>query len=149
MGNVTVKNISSATVVISVPEISFNRSLSPGRQIPITQEIYNDLVFDPGVQNMIRGGYIRFDGIEEGSEVELEENVEIKEKGEIEAMIKGRNISAFAQYIPKASEAAREIIVQCAVDNNVTDNAFTALIKKYCGVDIINAISVKRQSTET
>jgi hypothetical protein len=36
MSKITVKNISSGTVVIAVPEISFNRSLSPGRVIPIT-----------------------------------------------------------------------------------------------------------------
>jgi len=36
MNKITVKNISSGTVVLSVPEINFNRSLAPGRVIPIT-----------------------------------------------------------------------------------------------------------------
>ena len=64
MSKITVKNISSATVVLSIPEISFNRSLTPGRTIPISQEDYDNLVFDPGVQNMVRGGYIKFEGLE-------------------------------------------------------------------------------------
>jgi hypothetical protein len=147
MSKITVKNISSATVVLSVPEISFNRSLAPGRVVPITQEDYDNLVFDPGVQNMIRGGYIKFEGLEEGTELEVNE-AGIKEKGEIEKMLISRDIAAFAKFIPTASPAAKETIVQCAVENNITDNAFTALIKKYCGIDVINSISIKHQAEE-
>jgi len=147
MSKITVKNISSATVVLSVPEISFNRSLAPGRVVPVSQEDYDNLVFDPGVQNMIRGGYIKFEGLEEGTELEVNE-AGIKEKGEIEKMLISRDIAAFAKFIPTASPAAKETIVQCAVDNNITDNAFTALIKKYCGIDVINSISIKHQAEE-
>lgn len=144
---ITVKNISSATVVLSVPEISFNRSLAPGRVIPVNQEDYDNLVFDPGVQNMVRGGYIKFEGIEEGSEIEVNE-VSIKEKSEIEKIMATRDVAAFAKFIPTASPAAKETIVQYAVENNITDNAFTALIKKYCGIDVINSISIKHQAEE-
>ena len=147
MSKITVKNISSATVVLSVPEISFNRSLAPGRVVPVSQEDYDNLVFDPGVQNMIRGGYIKFEGLEEGTELEVNE-AGIKEKGEIEKMLISRDIAAFAKFIPTASPAAKETIVQCAVENNITDNAFTALIKKYCGIDVINSISIKHQAEE-
>ena len=147
MSKITVKNISSATVVLSVPEISFNRSLAPGRVVPVSQEDYDNLVFDPGVQNMIRGGYIKFEGLEEGTELEVNA-AGIKEKGEIEKMIISRDIAAFAKFIPTASPAAKETIVQCAVENNITDNAFTALIKKYCGIDVINSISIKHQAEE-
>lgn len=147
MSKITVKNISSATVVLSIPEISFNRSLTPGRTIPISQEDYDNLVFDPGVQNMVRGGYIKFEGLEEGTEIEVAPN-SIKEKSEIEKIMEARDISAFAKFIPTASAAAKETIVQYAVENNITDNAFTALIKKYCGIDVINAISVKHQAEE-
>ena len=147
MSQITIKNISSATVVISVPEISFNRTLVPGRSIPITKEIYDNLLFEPGVQNMIRGGYIVASGVEEGAEVDVNKE-SIKDKASIEAMILNKDITAFAKYIPNASPAARETIVQCAVNNNITDNAFTALIKKYCGVDVITAITMKHQAEE-
>ena len=142
MSQITIKNISSATVVISVPEISFNRTLVPGRSIPITKEIYDNLLFEPGVQNMIRGGYIVASGVEEGAEVDVNKE-SIKDKASIEAMILNKDITAFAKYIPNASPAARETIVQCVVNNNITYNAFTALIKKYCGVDVITAITMK------
>jgi len=72
----------------------------------------------------------------------------IKERSEIEEMMAKRDIVAFAKYIPNASPAAKDVIVSYAVNNNVVDNAFTALIKKYCDVDVISAISIKRQSEE-
>lgn len=147
MNRITVKNISSGTVVLSVPEINFNRSLAPGRVIPITQEQYDDLLFDPGVQVLTRAGYIKFFGVAEGSELEVNE-ASIKERSEIEEMMAKRDIVAFAKYIPNASPAAKDVIVSYAVNNNVVDNAFTALIKKYCDVDVISAISIKRQSEE-
>ena len=142
MSQITIKNISSATVVISVPQIGCNRTLVPGRSIPITKAIYDNLLFEPGVQNMIRGGYIVASGVEEGAEVDVNKE-SIKDKASIEAMILNKDITAFAKYIPNASPAARETIVQCVVNNNITDNAFTALIKKYCGVDVITAITRK------
>jgi hypothetical protein len=99
MSQITIKNISSATVVISVPEINFNRSLVPGRSIPVTQEIYDNLLFEPGVQNMIRGGYIQITGVEEGAEVEVNEE-SIKDTKAIETMLLDRDITSFAKYIP-------------------------------------------------
>ena len=147
MSKITVKNISSGTVVLSVPEINFNRSLSPGRTIPLTQEQYDDLLFDPGVQVLTRAGYIKFFGVEKGEALEVKKD-SIKDKAEIEEMMAKRDIVAFARYIPNASPAAKEVIVNYAVANNVVDNAFTALIKKYCDVDVISAIAIKRQSEE-
>ena len=63
-------------------------------------------------------------------------------------MIENRDITSFAKYIPVATSAAKDTIVQYVVENNITDNAFTALIKKYCDVDVIQAISVKHQAEE-
>lgn len=147
MSRITIKNISTATAVLSVPEIKFHRTLIPGRVIPITREEYDNLLFDPGVQNMLHAGYIKIEGIEESIAPEVNK-VSILDRTEIEKMLIERDIVKFAKYIPQASPAAREAIIAIAVDNNITDNAFTALIKKYCGVDVINAISIKHQAEE-
>ncbi len=146
MGKITLKNISSATVVVSLPDIRFNRTLAPGRVVPIEKEQYDEMMFDAGVQNLLRAGYIRFDGLEEEEEaVVVEEALEAKT---IEKMIEDRDITAFAKFIPTAGIAEKETVVKYAVNNNVTDGAFTALIKKYCGVDVINAIAIKHQAEE-
>ena len=148
MAKITLKNISSATVVIgSTNSTMRSRSLAPGRIITLTPSEYEDLMYEPGVQNMIRGGYIRIDGVQEERAV-IETPTNVMDKDEIVKMIDNKDITAFAKYIKIAPSAAKETIVQYVVDNNITDNAFTALIKTYCGVDVIQAISVKHQAEE-
>ena len=143
MGKITVKNISSAFVVISAPEIKFRRELVPGRTIPLTTEEYNDLVFEPGFENLVTGGYIKVEGVEEDqTSFEAPDTYSAEE---IRSMLEARDITRFAQFIPNAPDAAKESAVQIAVELGVTDNAFVALIKKYCGVDVIDAISRKHQ----
>jgi len=143
---ITLKNISSATVALSYPDIRFNRSLVPGRSIPLTQEQYDELAFDPGIRNLIETGYIKVEGIEE--ETQAIESSHALEATEIIKMINDKDYAAFTKFIPTASIAERETVIQYLVANNITDNAFAALIKKYCDVDIIQAISIKHQAEE-
>ena len=96
---------------------------------------------------MIRGGYIRIDGVQEDRAV-IETPTNVMDKDEIIKIINNRDITAFAKYIKVAPSAAKDTIVQYVVENNITDNAFTALIKTYCGIDVIQAISVKHQAEE-
>ena len=148
MAKITLKNISSATVVIgSVNSSIRSRSLAPNRVITLTPEEYEDLMYEPGIQNMIRGGYIKIEGVEEDRAV-IETPWNVKERDEIIKMLDNRDITAFAKYITVATSAAKDTIVQYVVENNITDNAFTALIKKYCDVDVIQAIAVKHQAEE-
>jgi len=148
MAKITLKNISSATVVIGSTNSTIrSRSLAPNRVITLTPTEYEDLMYEPGIQNMIRGGYIKIDGVSEDRAV-IETPTNVKEKDEIIKMINDRDITAFANYIKIAPSAAKDTIVQYVVNNNITDNAFTALIKKYCGIDVIQAIAVKHQAEE-
>lgn len=148
MAKITLKNISTATVVIGTSDGTMrSRSLAPNRVITLTPTEYEDLMYEPGVQNMIRGGYIKIDGVSEDRAV-IETPTNVMEKDEIIKMIKDKDITAFAKYIQIAPSAAKDTIVQYVVENNITDNAFTALIKKYCGIDVIQAISVKHQAEE-
>ena len=146
MDKITLKNVSSATVVISLPDIRYNRTLKPGRVVAVNEEEYNDMMFDTGIQNLLHAGYIRFEGVDAEEEALPVEDV--LDVSAIEKMIDERNITEFAKFIPTASVAEKETVVKYAVDNNVTDNGFTALIKKYCGVDVISAITIKHQAEE-
>ena len=143
MSKITIKNISSATVSLFDSTLKLNKELNPGRMIPLTKEMYDDLSLDPGFVALIRGHYLRVDGLEEDEQVEITDKVYTKE--DIEKMLKGKDVTAFAKFIPNATSAEKDTAVKTAVDLGITDNAFTVLIKKYCNVDIINAINVKHQ----
>jgi hypothetical protein len=63
-------------------------------------------------------------------------------------MFDKNDITGFAKFIPNATESEKDSVVKIAVDKGITSPAFVALIKKYCDVDIINAINMKHQAEE-
>lgn len=146
MSKITMKNISSGTVIVAVPDISFRRELLPNRVVPVTQDEYNSLVFDPGVDALIQGHYIKFDGVEE-DEAPVTASP-IYEASNIKKMLEDEDVAAFTRFLPKATEAEKESVIKLATDLKVTNNAFIALIKKYCGVDIMSAINIQHQLSE-
>lgn len=146
MSQITMKNISTASVIVSIPELNFRRELVPGRVVPITRAQYDDLMFDPGFTTLVRGHYVRVDGIDEDKQVE--EVGEVFDSIAISKMLDAQDVTAFAKFIPTAAAAEKETVVKMAIDKGITNNAITALIKKYCGVDVIKAISVKHDLEE-
>lgn len=147
---VTITNISSATVVIASNELHFLRTLSPGRTVPIPRDIYEELIYDNGVMTLLKQGFIKFagEGLDAVDSINEELSTETVSFTEIQKMLKKKDITAFSKLIPKASMATKESIVKYAVEYKITDNAFVALIKKYCNVDIIDAIAKEHQVKE-
>lgn len=145
MGKITLKNISTATV--NIVSDKFRRELVPGRTVPISQSIYEDLMFDPGFNNLVSGHYIRIDGVEDDNAVVVNESP-IFDVEVIKEMFEKKDYSKFAKFLPNATMAEKDTVVKLAVDNGITDGGFTALIKKYCGVDVISALNIKRQAEE-
>lgn len=142
MSNITIKNISSATIVISMPDIKFRRELIPGRSIIISKEDYQDLSFDPGFLGLVNDHYISVTGADEEEKI-ITGN--IFDKTEIERILDNQDVTAFARMIPTATQAEKDTIVLLAVNKGITHPAFVKLIKQYCDVDVINAINRKHQ----
>jgi len=63
-------------------------------------------------------------------------------------MLVSGDVTKFAKFIPKATAAEKESAVTLAVEHKITNTGIVALIKKYCDVDVIEAINVKHQSEE-
>ncbi len=142
---ITVKNISSALVVLMLPDMHFRRELMPGRVVPIKQEEYEAMTFDPGIMNMLQDHYIKFDGIEEAEQPVVLENEEVYDAANIKKMLEEQDITKFAKFIPTAAPAEKDTVVKYATDLGITNSGFVTLIKKYCDVDIINAINTQHQ----
>ena len=145
MGKITLKNISTATV--NIVSDKFRRELVPGRIVPISQSIYEDLMFDPGFNNLVSGHYIRIDGVEDSNAVVIDESP-VFDVEAVKEMFEKKDYTKFAKFLPNATMAEKDTVVKLAVDNGVTDGGFTALIKKYCDVDVISALNIKRQAEE-
>ena len=143
---ITIKNISTSLVSLYFPAIRFNRELMPGREIPVTEEEYEEMTFDTGFMSLVNGHYIKINGVEEEKEVEVVEN--IFEASEIEKMLVSGDVTKFAKFIPTASVAEKESAVKLAIDHKITNAGIVALIKKYCDVDVIQAIAAKHDAEE-
>ncbi len=144
--SIRIKNISTSLVSLYAPNIKFNRELIPGRTIPLTDEEYEELTFDPGFMALVNGHYIKILGVAKEKQVQIVENV--FDASEIDKMLTSGNVTAFAKFIPKATAAEKESAVTLAVEHKITNAGIVALIKKYCDVDIINAINVKHEAEE-
>lgn len=144
--SIRIKNISTNLVSLYAPNIHFNRELMPGREIPVSEEEYEELTFDTGFMSLVNGHYLKILGVEEGQQVEVVEN--IFEASEIEKMLVKGDVTAFAKFIPHATDAEKESAVTLAVEHKITNAGIVALIKKYCDVDIIQAIAAKHDAEE-
>ena len=143
---IQIKNISTCIVSLQAPGVKFNRELVPGRVITLTQEEYDELAYDVGFSSLVNGHYIKLMGLEEEKQVEVVQNV--VEASDIEKMLVNGDVTTFAKFIPNATSAEKESAIALAVEHKITHSGIVALIKKYCDVDVINAIAVKHDAAE-
>ena len=143
---IRIKNVSTSLVSLYVPSIRLNRELTPGRSVPVSQEEYEELTFDAGFMALVNGHYVVIEGVSDEQQVADVGPVFDVEK--IKKMLLENNVTAFAKFIPNATEAEKESAVTLAVEYKITNAGINALIKKYCDVDVINAISMKHDAEE-
>ena len=143
---IKVKNISTSVVSLYVPSIKLNRELIPGRVIPLSQEEYEELTFDPGFMALVNGHYIAIEGV--AAEQQVAEVGPVFEANKIQDMLLKNDVAGFARFIVNATEAEKESAITLAVENKITNTGIATLIKKYCDVDIIHAIAVKHDAEE-
>ena len=144
--SIRIKNVSTSLVSLYVPSIRLNRELNPGRSIPVTDEEYEELTFDPGFMALVNGHYIVIEGVAE--EQQVAEVGPVFDASKIQNMLLNNDVAGFAKFIPNATEAEKESAVTLAVEHKITNSGIAALIKKYCDVDIIKAIAIKHDAEE-
>ena len=143
---IRIKNVSTSLVSLYVPAIKLNRELTPGRAIPISEEEYEELTFDPGFMALVNGHYVVIEGI--AAEQQVADVGPVFEASKIQNMLLTNDVAAFAKFIPNATDAEKDSAVTLAVEHKITNNGIVALIKKYCGVDVIDAIAKKHDAEE-
>lgn len=142
---IKIKNISSAMVTVALPDIRLRRTIRPGFAMPFKEEEYEYLTFDPGFNALVDGHYLKVTGLPENLGIE---EIKSTEANDIKEMLRKRDITAFAKMIKDANSAEKDSIVKYAVELGIIDSPFAALIKQYCGIDIIGAVNNYHQSME-
>lgn len=147
MSQITMKNISNGIIVVVLPDGSFRRELSPGRVVTLTRAQYDDLMYDPGFTTLVQGHYVEIDGIADEKRVEVSDSPYFDTIA-IAKMLDANDVSAFSKFITNAKQGEKEAAVQLAIEKGITNPGITALIKQKCGVDVINAISMRHMAEE-
>ena len=136
MDKITIKNVSTAKIVLSFSDLNFRRELVPGRSVPVDRNMYEEMLFDPGFNAMVNEHYLQIIDDAEPAHV-------VHDNTEIAQILDSQDITKFAKLIPTAAPAEKESIVQLAIEKRITNPAFTKLIEKYCDIDIISAINMR------
>lgn len=145
---IKVKNISTNDVYIIARDLNFRRKLSPGREIGLEKEAYDELTFDNGFEKFVRNGILRISGVDENESEVISTPFEVLSADEIKKILEEKDYVKFTKTIQNASPATKDSIVELAVKMRITDNAFVTLINKYCGVNIVEAIANQVQAEE-
>lgn len=145
---IKIKNISNYTVYVVSPDTNTHRKLLPGREIGISQEIYDELSFDIGFEKLVKHGSIRVTGVDKNVSEVIETPFTSLTPVEIRKLFSEKDYSGFTKAIQSASPATKEAMAAIAIEDRITDNAFIALIKKYCDVDVVAAITTQIKAEE-
>lgn len=153
MEKIKIKNVSSSTVVISARDLDIRRKLIPGRTVLLEKDVVEELAYDPGFNNLVKAGYIAIiadtkEAKQYISEVLPDAKEQVITEKDIEAILNSRNIQELIKILKDATQATKESVVKIATSKKITDGGIAALIKKYCGVDVVQAISFSSQVEE-
>lgn len=153
MDKVILKNAGNGTLCLSYPNqnIKFRAVLLPNREVSISREDYEDILYDAGTLELIQNGALLV--IEGEKKTRTLEEAIVEDKKDADGIVLSREevinllqngtIAQFTTAIRTASSATRESIGQVAVELAIADGAHTELIKKYCGIDVIKALNLK------
>lgn len=145
---IKIKNISNYTVYVVSPDTGVHRKLVPGREIGISDEVYDELSFDIGFEKLVKLGSLKVSGVNEDKAEVIDTPFTSITPVEIRKMYQNKDYAGFTKTIQNASPATKEAMVAVAIEERISDNAFVSLIKKYCDVNIVEAIAVQVQAEE-
>lgn len=140
---VTIKNLSSYKVGINLANVRFRRDLTPGQSCPLSPEVFEEFNYDPGCRAMVRAGAIKVITNDEEIKEQLVETPAVVDV-DIKKLLTEETVSELNRILTDASANLKSRIVEEAINLSIADAARTALIKKHCGVDIVNSLSLQR-----
>lgn len=143
MAKVRIKNISTYTVDIVLPNVRYRRDLAPGQIAPLPDDVVDEFNYDPGCRCWVKNGFLAVLTDDEEVKAVLPTAPENAEINVLEVLTKG-TVADLNKLLKNSTEVIRDKIVALAIQNNITDAARCSLIKSYCEVDILAAVANQR-----
>lgn len=153
---VLVKNMTNSPVTVISRALNFQREwTSKGMEIPIDKEVFEQLMYEPGVKYMIESGILYIEDLEVKKElgIEPEEATEpvniivLTDKQRRQYMV-NLPLDTFKEKVDELSYEQIEELADYAIENKLMDYDKCEYLKEKCGRDIITAIRLNSQAKE-
>ena len=153
---VIVKNMTNSPVYIMSETTSFRREVAPkGGQAPIDKELFEQLMYEPGIRYMIESGILYIEDMEVKKELGIEpEDAEepvniivLTDKQRRQYMV-NLSFKVFKEKVDQLSYEQIEELADYAIENKLMDFDKCEYIREKCGRDIITAIRLSKQNKE-
>lgn len=153
---VLVKNMTSSPVTVMSRALNFQREwTSKGMEIPIDKEVFEQLMYEPGVKYMIESGILYIEDLEVKKELGIEPEEATEPVNVIVLTDKQRRqymvnlpLDTFKEKVDELSYEQIEELADYAIENKLMDYDKCEYLKEKCGRDIITAIRLNSQAKE-
>lgn len=141
---------------INIPHLNFRKDWArKGAKVMIKKEILEEALYDPGVEYMFNNGMLYIEDLEvkkalglEPEEAKEPENIIVLSDKQMKRYLTVAPKHELKEILTKLAPEQRKNLADFAIENNVTDVDKCEILKKATGIDVLNAIVLKRKEEE-
>ncbi len=153
---ISVKSMSSGKISINLPDLRFKREWPrKGAVVNIERDLLKEAIYDPGVEYMLNNGLLYIEDMDFKKEIGLEPedaekpvNIVPLEEKTMQRYLKVMPVAELSEVLDTLNYEQKRILVNYAIQNELVSMDRVDLIKEKCGVDLLKAISQKKQNEE-
>ena len=141
---------------INIPYLNFRKDWArKGAKVMIKKEILEEALYDPGVEYMFNNGMLYIEDLEakkalglEPEEAKEPENIIVLNEKQMKRYLTVAPKQELKDILIKLAPEQRKNLADFAIENNITDVDRCEILKKATGIDVLNAIILKRKEEE-
>lgn len=141
---------------INIPHLNFRKDWArKGAKVMIKKEILEEALYDPGVEYMFNNGMLYIEDLEvkkalglEPEEAKEPENIIVLNEKQMKRYLTVAPKQELKDILIKLAPEQRKNLADFAIENNITDVDRCEILKKATGIDVLNAIILKRKEEE-
>lgn len=146
----------NGNIGINIPHLNFRKDWArKGAKVMIKKEILEEALYDPGVEYMFNNGMLYIEDLEvkkalglEPEEAKEPENIIVLNEKQMKRYLTVAPKQELKDILIKLAPEQRKNLADFAIENNITDVDRCEILKKATGIDVLNAIILKRKEEE-
>lgn len=146
----------NGNIGITVPQLNFRKEWArKGAKVLLKKEILEEALYDPGVEYMFNNGMLYIEDLEAKKILGLEpedakepENIIVLNDKQMKRYLSVAPTKELKDILKKLSPEQRKNLVDFAIENNITDIERCNILEEATGINVLNAIILKRKQEE-